>query len=272
MSSIHVARSLRTASVTASDVHCAGGCRHDSDVECAQATHIVFPYRGVYVRRVGQDVAVADGNQVLFFNALQEYRISHPVEGGDACVSLAVAPAVLEELAPAGTLQAGAFLAQHQRIDAQSQMLVAQLRLAMHDDATEPLKAETLMLSLLQHALGGRSKPSSQARHGQRRLVDRIKLTLASDTARRWTLDDIAAETGGSPVYLTQVFQQVEGIPLYRYQLQLRLQRALAVMAQCGDLSAVSFDLGFSSHSHFSASFRQAYGCSPSAFRKLANH
>jgi AraC-like DNA-binding protein len=91
-----------------------------------------------------------------------------------------------------------------------------------------------------------------------------------SDPTRRWTLAGIAAEVRGSPVYLTQVFQQVEGIPLYRYQLRLRLARALDLLARYDDLTALSLDLGFSSHSHFSAAFREAYGCSPSEFRQSA--
>lgn len=48
-------------------------------------------------------------------------------------------------------------------------------------------------------------------------------MLLAGDLSRRWTLAEIAAEIKGSPVYLTQVFQQVEGMPLYRYHLRLRL-------------------------------------------------
>jgi AraC-like DNA-binding protein len=102
--------------------------------------------------------------------------------------------------------------------------------------------------------------------------VDRAKLVLASDLGRRWTLAEIAAEVRGSPVYLTQVFQQVEGLPLYRYQLRLRLARALDLLPQYDDLTALSLDLGFSSHSHFSAAFRQAYGRSPSEFRQSALH
>jgi AraC-like DNA-binding protein len=73
----------------------------------------------------------------------------------------------------------------------------------------------------------------------------------------------------GSPVYLTQVFQQVEGLPLYRYHLRLRLARALDLLPQYDDLTALSLDLGFSSHSHFSAAFRLVYGRSPSEFRRL---
>jgi len=74
----------------------------------------------------------------------------------------------------------------------------------------------------------------------------------------------------GSPVYLTQVFQQVEGLPLYRYQLRLRLARALDLVGRYDDLTALGLDLGFSSHSHFSAAFRQVYGRSPTEFRRSA--
>ena len=105
---------------------------------------------------------------------------------------------------------------------------------------------------------------------GRQRLVDRAKLVLASGPARRWTLAEIAAEVRGSPVYLTQVFQQVEGLPLYRYHLRLRLARALDLLAQYDDLTMLALDLGFSSHSHFSAAFRAAYDRSPSEFRQSA--
>jgi len=85
-------------------------------------------------------------------------------------------------------------------------------------------------------------------------------------------LAEIAAEVRCSPVYLTQVFQQVEGLPLYRYQLRLRLARALDLLAQYDDLTRLSLELGFSSHSHFSAAFREAYGRTPSEFRHSALH
>jgi AraC-like DNA-binding protein len=68
-------------------------------------------------------------------------------------------------------------------------------------------------------------------------------------------------------VYLTQLFQQIEGIPLYRYQLRLRLARALDRLDRTDDLTALALELGFSSHSHFTAAFRRTYGASPSALR-----
>jgi AraC family transcriptional regulator len=264
---------LKSPTVIIRDVSCRGSCRPQTAEECATATELVFGYRGVYVRHLGQDQAVAEANQVLFFNANEGYRVSHPVPGGDASLSLAIDEAQLRELAPTNFLCDGAtfaFRRQRLRIDARAQTLVALLRHSLRQKIAEPLEAESLALTLVQRALGPRTTHAAGASVGRQRLVDRVKLVLSSDLARRWTLAEIAAEVRGSPVYLTQVFQQVEGLPLYRYQLRLRLARALYLLAQYEDLTALSLDLGFSSHSHFSAAFREAYGRSPSEFRHSA--
>ncbi len=264
---------LSTPTVTVTDVVCSGACRHKSEEECATETHLVFPYRGVYVRHVGRDDAVAEANQVLFFNAWEGYRVSHPVAGGDVCLDLAIDNSLLRELAPRESVRDGenpTFVRQRRRIDPRAQALVALLRHSLRKGIAESLEAESLALVLAQRALGPRTSHAAGASFGQQRLVDRVKLVLAGDLARRWTLDEIAAEVGGSPVYLTQVFQRVEGVPLYRYQMRLRLARALDLIDQYDDLSALSLDLGFSSHSHFSAAFRQAYRRSPTAFRQSA--
>jgi AraC-like DNA-binding protein len=266
---------LETPIVAVLDVGCQGSCRQRSAEECATDTHLVFPYRGVYARHLGRDQAVAEANQVLFFNATEGYRVSHPVPGGDACLSLVISEALLRELAPKALLRDGAGLAfrrQRLRIDPRTQVLVALLRHSLHQGIAQPLEAESLALTLVQRALGPRTTHAAGASTGRQLLADRVKLVLASDPGRRWTLADIAAEVGGSPVYLTQVFQQVEGLPLYRYQLRLRLARALSLLAQYDDLTALSLDLGFSSHSHFSAAFRETYGRSPSEFRQTALH
>jgi AraC-like DNA-binding protein len=234
---------------------------------------LVFPYRGAYVRHLGRDEAVAEASQVLFFNSGDGYQVRHPVQGGDSCLDVVVNEELLRELAPSSLLREGstlAFRTQRLPIDARAQALVALLRHSLHEGIAEPLEAESLALTLTRRALRPRGLPTRAASVGQQRLVDRIKLVLAGDLSRRWTLGDIATEVGGSAVYLTQVFQQVEGLPLYRYQLNLRLARALDLLAQYEDLSALSSDLGFSSHSHFSAAFQRTYGRSPSAFRASA--
>ncbi len=57
-------------------------------------------------------------------------------------------------------------------------------------------------------------------------------------------------------------------MPLHRYLTQLRLSRALSELPHADDLTELALELGFSSHSHFSARFRQAFGLTPSEFRR----
>jgi len=81
---------LASPTVTIRDTYCRGTCRHQSAEECTLTTQLIFPYRGVYVRHVGQNQAVAEANQVLFLNAIEGYRVSHPVSGGDANITLVI--------------------------------------------------------------------------------------------------------------------------------------------------------------------------------------
>ena len=271
MSDLEVHRLLDSGSVVISDVLCGGQCRHRSAEECASTTQLVFPYRGLYLRHVGRDQSVADANHLLLFNAGEAYQVSHPVSGGDASLVLRIAPPLLREIAPAALLQVRdepAFRRQSLRIDVRSQVLVALLRHSLRGAGIDPLEAGSLALTLASRGLGPRTSHATGATPARRRLVDRIKELLSDDPGRRWTLEAIAAGVGGSPVYLTQAFQQVEGIPLYRYHLRLRLARALDRVVHCDDIAALAMDLGFSSHSHFTAAFRRMYGRTPTAFRR----
>jgi len=270
---LSVALLLDIPSLSVRDVVCGGRCRHQSAEECPDATALVFPYRGVFMRHIGRQAVVADPGQLAFFNAGEGYRISHPVEGGDACLSLGISEDRLLELAPRGVVREGSAPVFHRngrRIGPRTQALAALLRHRLVAGLTEPLEAESLALALVAEALGERVSPVAGVRHGRQKIADRARLVLADDPARRWTLAEVAARVGVSPVYLTQVFRQVEGVPLYRHQLRLRLARALELIPRYSDMTALALDLGFTSQSHFGAAFKQAYGCAPAQFRRAA--
>ena len=131
MSDFSVTKLLDTPTVAVRDVCCAGRCKVRGAEECASAAQLVFPYRGVYVRHVDADMAVAEASQMLCFNTGEGYRISHPVVGGDACLSLTVDEAQLREMTPKTLTRPGpafAFRAQRLAIDPRAQALVALLR------------------------------------------------------------------------------------------------------------------------------------------------
>ena len=94
-----------------------------------------------------------------------------------------------------------------------------------------------MTLALVGRALSQRSAPGPIATARTRRFVDHAKVVIAADLGCRRALADIATEVGLSPIYLTQIFQHVEGIPMYRYQLRLRLARALELLGDYDDVT-----------------------------------
>jgi len=230
---------------------------------------LVLPYSGLFVWDVGRDSVVGDPNQALFVAPGEEFRMRHPIPGGYAELIVTPGQPLLEEL----TGGAGGSIRLHplfrlrsRRIDPRLQLARARF-LGLVAAGVEPLEAEEDLLSLLRTTLG-EERPAPQPARCTQRLMERAKTYLAAELERSITLAEIARAVGASPGYLTQLFRAVEGIPLHAYLTQLRLARALVELPHAEDLTELAMELGFSSHSHFSARFRQAFGLTPSAFRR----
>jgi len=260
----------QTPSLAVWDVICSGECSGTSAEECSYAPHLVVPYQGIFRHHVGRRDWVIEPNQLLFINPDEPYRVSHPVGGGDRSLSIEIAPSLLDELAPREQPRRSdvpAFAEARMMLSSPAQRMAAVLRHKLRSPTRESLEAESLVLSFVDACMGARPPRGSWA---LQKLVDRAKLVLGSDLSRRWTLAEVGAEVGVSPIYLTQAFKLVEGVPLYRYQLKLRLARALELVPKSDDLTETALDLGFSSHSHFTDAFRKAFGVPPSALRRAA--
>lgn len=105
----------------------------------------------------------------------------------------------------------------------------------------------------------------------QLELVANAKRYIASHATQRIRLADVGKALGISPVYITEVFRRVEGVPFYQYALRKRLERAVRLLpGYHADLSTLALDLDFASHSHFTTAFRRAFGCTPALFRERA--
>ena len=116
-----------------------------------------------------------------------------------------------------------------------------------------------------------RSEGGGRDLAGRTGLVGRTRLAVAQRCAEHPSIDEIAAAVGISPFHLCRTFKRGVGLTLHQYVNDLRLRAALEQVAMPdADLSAIALDLGFSSHSHFTARFRDAFGETPSAFRRRA--
>lgn len=251
------------------DYWCRGANRRRTPDGHSPDFQIALPYHGTFVWHVGRDAIVSDANQVLFIAGGEDFHVSEPVPG--AYAELIVTPhiALMAELL--GT--AAHRLARHpafrrRRALANPETLLwrAHVLHAGRRDGWSGLAGDEAMVRLLGTALGTRER-SLPVTGATKRLIDRTKGYVAARLASRLLLTEIATAVGASPAYLTDVFRRFEGLPLHRYVRQLRLARALVELPHAEDITTLALNLGFSSHSHFTATFRSAFACTPSAFR-----
>lgn len=237
----------------------------------------VFPRESVWIAHEGQEPFVADPNTVTYYNAGQRYRRRKLSERGDQCEWFSMAPeAIAETLSghdPAVIDRPESpFSFSHGPSDPDSYL---RQRMVFHHVTTETspdrLFVEEAVVSILSdvtvHAY--RRAPAGNSR--RRRDVDVIE--AAKDViARRFkdnlTLSDIATDVQSSVFHLARTFKARTGFSLHTYRNQLRLRSALERLREPGsDLTGLALDLGFSSHSHFTDTFRRSFGKTPSTVR-----
>lgn len=233
---------------------------HSSDYQ------VVVPYYGAFTWATGRLSTLMDVNRVLFVRAGEDFRETHPI-AGTGHASLIVTPnvQVLEEMCR------GAPVGRHVAFQSTSQPLGIKARLLTHrilnlaaDGGGEGLEGDELAIAVLQDVL---ANSMDRALPPPARIVNQTKQILNARCCEAVRLDDLARELGVSGVYLTQSFTRSEGMPLYRYLMQLRLSRALIELPHRDSITDLALDLGFSSHSHFTAAFRASFGLTPSEFR-----
>src|SRR6185437_8310287 len=79
---------------------------------------------------------------------------------------------------------------------------------------------------------------------------------------------DLAIALGVSPFHLAHVFRAESGLSIHQYVLRVRMRAAVSRLeAGEANISRLALDLGFSSHSHFTAAFQRYVGASPAAVR-----
>lgn len=232
---------------------------------------VCFPYRGMLVWHVRGDEIVGDANQVLFVTAGEDCRISNPVSGGYRELIITPEPSVLADIARGIPLRGHPlFRSRARRVQPYLQCLRARfLAWANRDSVENELAAEELVLALLRAALDA-DGPREAVGGSTRRLIRQTKEYLEAELASPIRLADVGRAVGASPAYLTHLFRAVEGISLHQYLMQLRLARALVELPHADDLTALALEVGFSSHSHFTAAFRRTFGATPSELRQTS--
>ena len=238
---------------------------------------VVFPRSAVWIQHEGRPAFVADPGVVTIYNRGQPYvRMPLSAEGDRSDwlslsreLAVSIVAAIDPESAgdPAGPFPV-AFGPSSAALYYRQRLLFARV---MHGAIDEfELEQEVLLLvgTALERAMLAGRQPAPTRPGAQRELVERARAEIARDPFRSRTIRELAAGLGASPFHLCRTFRRVTGLTLHHYRLDLRTRLALErIEGRAPSLSRVAQELGFSSHSHFTAAFRRRMGRTPSRAR-----
>jgi AraC family transcriptional regulator len=91
-----------------------------------------------------------------------------------------------------------------------------------------------------------------------------------ADPTHRFTSAEISREVSLSPSRFAHLFQGQIGLPLRSYLLELRMRRAMMLVARGESLTTAAHDAGFADSAHLSRTFRRMTGIAPSSLLKYS--
>ena len=113
------------------------------------------------------------------------------------------------------------------------------------------------------------TRNSSEAMQQPDPLVTRILTYIRLNAETRFTMTDLANALNVSRRLLEIRFRRTTGRTLHDELIRVRMERArMLLRAGTQSIEAIAAICGFSTPSHFGATFSKMFGCSPSAFRR----
>lgn len=230
-----------------------------------------FPSLGVVVSgrfhyRSPMGIAEAAPGTLLLGNALEDFSYSYeqPIEVRRAVVALD--RSLLDEVAnDCGRKEAAFDIAAVGAGRASASLYAAIRRLAA---ASGP--QEELAVRLTARALNlGREVRRRRAPGPERSRMREVAAFLDQAYAEPMTLGEMAVMAGLSRFHFIRAFREATGETPHQYLIGARLRAAAdRLLDSSAPITEIALGVGFNDISHFNATFRAAFGTSPSAWRK----
>lgn len=225
-----------------------------SDAQRVETPRLLLPEHGsVQIELDGKPLA-ADVLTGVWLTPERPYRVRHARTGQRSSL-LVIGAVAAEGLAPGPVRIAASWRLRLRLLAAARRTATHHDHSLAHDEAMATLIAETW------------PAPSVAPPH---RAVDRVRALLAERFTENDSLADLGRDAACSPFQLARQFRRSTGRSLHEHRTELRLAEALRRLdGGERNLSRLAAELGFASHSHFSAVFRRLLGHSPAALRTI---
>jgi AraC-like DNA-binding protein len=155
-------------------------------------------------------------------------------------------------------------------ICAQAQALLVQLRqTGSLNPFIKSLQQNELAMHLLRRALECLTIPFAAcqvpacrflAYESEREKIKEARTILDQDISRPYTIRELSRKVAMNECYLKKGFKALIGKTIHEYQQEMRISKAKELLALGNTVTEVAATLGYSSISHFSASFKKITG------------
>ncbi|HWS52509.1 MAG TPA: AraC family transcriptional regulator [Pyrinomonadaceae bacterium] len=141
---------------------------------------------------------------------------------------------------------------------------------AAFEQAASSLERQAALLDLLTLLVGrfaeGRAAPR---RFGAERLsVARARDYLVARYAENVSLEELARVANLSPFHFSRVFSEQMGMPPHAFQIQLRVERAKALLREGWPIPQVALSTGFADQSHLTRHFKRLAVVTPGQYAR----
>ena len=102
-------------------------------------------------------------------------------------------------------------------------------------------------------------------------VVQTVKSFIEAHYQEQISLGQLSMLTNVSASHLNHLFGETIGMPPHAYQLQIRISRAKAFLAQGRPIADVAVETGFASQSHFGVHFKRNVSITPSQYAADVN-
>lgn len=248
---------------------CVVGRSESTEIQSQRWPMMSFTHVGAFVVHSAGRSAVIDPTCTLLINPGSPYRMSRHFGERSHGAYVLVRPDVFTDVARTGGAAPAAGFAEIEGPSSTRSYLLHRSLLdrLRGDPAPDALEIDEMGMALVEAAFRPERRDRDVTRR-QRARIDRARALVIENFAAPVRLDDVARAVGLSPFHLCRVFRRTTGRTLHQYRTALRLRIALDRLADPGvDLASLSLELGYSSHSHFTAAFRKEFGVSPSKIR-----
>jgi AraC-like DNA-binding protein len=244
---------------------------------------IIFMHTGSFRAHSSDAIGLLDCTRVGLFNAGIPFQSAHPYGARDSGSDLAIRPDVLGEILarhdPKSADHPGRpFRRGWGPCDPESFLRhrIILRKVSASPDRIDALEIEELSLLLADRivgsAFGDGTPPANGGNPRERAEAEALRGLLSAYPGGRHRLDALARRFESTPFRLCRSFRAATGSTIHRYLTGVRLRRAVDRLAGgCRDLTDLALELGFSSHSHFTAAFRRGFGVTPEAVRRLTS-